>query len=263
MKNRIIFTFLLITLAACTPVVEPVKTPAQPTLSALVAAVTTADALTQAARFPSPPPITAVTPSPLPTQLTIVPTLNPTQTVQQEEIKGVIQAYFDLRYQALSVSPPKDFQQSGFGNLVSDEPDARDFLVTEMAKLAVERKWIDLNKFGYAKYEYSLKYKDIFIDASAQTATVSLLEDFTIVTKRAMESNPEELSTIRGDLTHEIVLHNEQGQWKIISDTYWDSWWYRYRKPGMSTDEILREINTHLQKLEAMPSATPWPSPTP
>ncbi|MFZ5909345.1 MAG: hypothetical protein ACOYYU_04955 [Chloroflexota bacterium] len=77
MKNRIVFAFLLITLAACTPVVEPAETPAQPTLSALVAAVTTADALTQAARFPSPPPTVAiVTPSPLPTQ-PVFPVITP------------------------------------------------------------------------------------------------------------------------------------------------------------------------------------------
>ncbi|MFZ5908649.1 MAG: hypothetical protein ACOYYU_01380 [Chloroflexota bacterium] len=77
MKNRIVFAFLLITLAACTPIAEPAETPAQPTLSALVAAVTTADALTQAARFPSPPPTVAiVTPSPLPTQ-PVFPVITP------------------------------------------------------------------------------------------------------------------------------------------------------------------------------------------
>ncbi|MFZ5908648.1 MAG: hypothetical protein ACOYYU_01375 [Chloroflexota bacterium] len=77
MKNRIIFTFLLITLAACTPVVEPAETPAQPTLSTMLVAVTTADALTQAARFPSPPPTDViVTPSPLPTQ-PVYPVITP------------------------------------------------------------------------------------------------------------------------------------------------------------------------------------------
>jgi hypothetical protein len=203
------------------------------------------------------------TPSPLPTQLTVPVTLNPTQTKQQNEIKDVIHAYFDLRYQVLSVSPPNDFQINGFGDLVSDGPDARDFLVTEMAKLSVERKWIELNRFGYAKYEYSLTYKDIAIDASAQIATISVLEDFTIVTERAMERNPEKPSITKGDLTHEIILQNEQGQWKIISDIYQDAWWRSYRKPGMSIDEILNKINARLRKLETMPSATPWLSPTP
>ena len=161
------------------------------------------------------------------------------------------------------MSPPKDFQSRGFGDLVSDGSDARDFLATEMAKLAVERKWIELNRFGYAKYEYSLKYKNIVIDTSAKIATVSLLEDFTVVTERAMELNPEKPSITRGDQTHEIVLHNVHGQWKIVSDIYRDAWWRSYRKPGMSTDEILHKIDAELQKLETMPSATPWSSPTP
>ena len=237
MKIQLMTMLLSIILAACAPAMAPDSTESS---------------------IPA-----AITPSPLPTQLTLPVTLDPAQAEQQEEIKSVIQAYFDLRYQALSVSPPEDFQANGFGDLVSARSDAKDFLVTEMAKLAVERKWIELNRFRYAKYEYSLKYKNIVIDAPAQIATVSLLEDFTIITEGAMERNPEKPNITRGDQTHEIVLYNEQGQWKIVSDIYWDAWWRSYRKPGMFTDEILSKINEELQKLEAMPSATPWPSPTP
>ncbi len=101
--------------------------------------------------------------TPLPTQLTIVPTLNSTQIIQQEEIKSVIQEYFDIHYRALSVSPPADFQETGFGDLVSDRPDAKDFLETEMAKLAVERKHLELKKYRYTEYEYSLDYLDIAV----------------------------------------------------------------------------------------------------
>ncbi|MFZ5909347.1 MAG: hypothetical protein ACOYYU_04965 [Chloroflexota bacterium] len=86
MKNRIVFAFLLITLAACTPVAGPAETPTQPTLSALVAAAKTADALTQAARFPSPPPtVIPITPSPLPTQ-PVYPVITP-DAVQVERWK--------------------------------------------------------------------------------------------------------------------------------------------------------------------------------
>jgi hypothetical protein len=177
---------------------------------------------------------------------------------QQEEIKDAIQAYFEIRYRALSISPPVDFQQNIFGNLVSDGDDAKDFLVTELAKLAVERKWYELNKFRYAEYEYSLVYKDIVIDASTQTAEISLNEYFEIICERAMENDPESPKTCAvGELTHEIVLRNEQGQWKILSDVYWDSWWRQFRKQGSSTDEILHSINLEMQKLEARPSPTP------
>ncbi|MFZ5910688.1 MAG: hypothetical protein ACOYYU_11805 [Chloroflexota bacterium] len=238
MKNRIIFTFLLITLAACTPVAGPAETPARPTLSTMLA---------------------AVTPSPLPTQLTIVPTLNPTQTEQQEEIKGVIQAYFDLRYQALSVSPPEDFQTNGFGDLVSDGPDARDFLVTEMGKLAVERKHYELNQLRYVKYEYFLDFSNIEIDSSAQRAVVSLLERFDAIREKAVELNPEDPHISRmGGLEHEINLYKEHDQWKIVSDIYYDHLWRILRQPlDASTEEILHNINIQLTKLETKAPPTP------
>lgn len=192
----------------------------------------------------------------LPPSPTITP--NATQAAQQEDIKDVIRAYFALRYQLLSVSPPADIQQNVFGELVSSGDDARDFLATETAKLAVERKWYELNKLRYAKYEYSLKYTDISFDATAQMATVSLHEYFEIICEKAMDNNSQNPSACAiGELTHEIVLHNENDQWKIISDTYWDSWWRQFRKPGLSTNEILQNINAKMQKLETMPSPTP------
>lgn len=203
------------------------------------------------------------TPSPLPPDLTATVTPDPVHAHHRSEIQNIIESYFELRYQALSISPPEDFQRNGFGNLISKEPDARDFLVTEMAKLSVERKWAELNGFRYAKYEYSLEYKNIALDASAKVATVALLEDFVIVTERAMEQNPDMPSITRGDQIHQIILQYEQGQWKIVSDTYWDAWWRRYRKPGMSTNEILNEINMLLQELEAMPTTTSPILPTP
>lgn len=94
---------------------------------------------------PSPIPA-ATTPSPLPTRLTALVTLDQAQAKQQDEIKSVLQAYFDLRYQVLSVFPPEDFQSNGFGDLVSDGSNAKDFLITEMAKLSVQRKWYELNR---------------------------------------------------------------------------------------------------------------------
>lgn len=76
---------------------------------------------------------------------------------------------------------------------MSSGDDAKDFLATETAKLAVERKWYELNKLRYAKYEYSLKYNDIMFDASAQTATVSLLDNFEFTREWAVESRPNNL----------------------------------------------------------------------
>ena len=240
--------FLAIILMACTPAPTPPPTETPAPTATFTPVVT------------SPIPTIA---TPLPTQLTIVPTLNSDQAKEQEEIKSVIEAYFEIHYQVLSIALPENFHENGFGDLVSGEAVAKDFLTTELAKLATERKWYELKVLEYAEYEYSLTYTDIKIGISSQTATVTLLDDFTVITKRAIERNPDDPSIIRGGLAHEIVLHNEKGYWKIVSDIYQDGWWRQYRQPGRTTEEILREIDKELQQLEAMPSPIPWSSPTP
>ncbi len=236
---------LVIILASCAPVAKLAQTkPIVPTTSFTPVLIST---LT---------PIPAI-PSPLPTQLTIVPTLNPTQAKQQTEIKSVIQEYFEIHYQALSVSPPEGFQEIGFGDLVSDGPDARDFLVTEMGKLAVHIKYYELKKLRYAEHKYSLNYGDIVIDDTTGTAEVYLYDTFEVIHERSVEANPEDPHVNMGGLPHEFVLRNEQGKWKIVSDTYRDALWRTLRKPGSTTDEILRSIEIMLEDLEERASPMP------
>ena len=55
---------------------------------------------------------------------------------EQEALKNIIQSYVEIRYAALSVSDSGDFQQNGFGDLVSDLHTAGVFLREEMGKLA-------------------------------------------------------------------------------------------------------------------------------
>ncbi len=195
--------------------------------------------------------------TPLPTQLTIVPTLNPTQVIQQEEIKSVIQEYFEIHYQALSISPPANFQEIGFGDLVSDGSEAKDFLATEMGKLAVERKHYEINKLRYVEYNFYLSYKVLDIDESVKKATVSLGDRYDVVRESAVEANPEDPLVSSGGLSHEIILQNEGGQWKIISDTYRDALWRTLRKPESTTDDILRGIDIMLADLEERASPMP------
>ncbi|MCL4272012.1 MAG: hypothetical protein KJZ72_20805 [Anaerolineales bacterium] len=247
-------------LSSCAPVLQHSVIPTPSPIDAIAPTLASTSTATTTLGL-SPTSTTKATAHPvletgLPPSSTITP--NATQAAQQEDIKNVIQAYFEIRYQLLSVSPPADIQQDVFGKLVSSRDDAKDFLTTETAKLAVERKWYELNKLRYAKYEYSLKYTDISFDATAQMATVSLHEYFEIICEKTMDNNSQNPSACAiGELTHEIVLHNENNQWKIISDTYWDSWWRQFRKPGLSTNEILQNINAKMQQLEAMPSPTP------
>jgi len=258
MKLQTVTIVILATiLSSCTPILRhPFILSASPTdIFAPTLASTSTPTTTLTLLPTSTTTIHPVLETGLPPSPTITP--NATQAAQQEDIKDVIQAYFEIRYRLLSVSPLANIQQDVFGDLVSSGDDAKDFLATETAKLAVERKWYELKELRYAKYEYSLKYTDILFDTSTQVVTVSLLDNFKIIRERTIESNPENPSITRGGLSHEIVLHNEQGQWKIISDSYWDSWWRQFRKPGLSTNQILHNIELKMKKLEAMPSPTP------
>ncbi len=256
MKARMVIALLLTILSSCTP-----TTTSLPSTKTLAPSSLTTRTPSPTSTFTStsttiPTTITPILETGLPPSPTITP--NITQEKQQQDIKNIIQAYFELHYLSLSISPPADIQQNIFGELVSSGDDAKDFLITETAKLAVEKKWNELNKLRYAKYKYSLKYTDISFDATAQIATVSLHEYFEIICEGAMESNSQNPSACAiGELTHELILHNEDNQWKIISDTYWDSWWRQFRKPGLSPNEILQNINAKMQKLETMPSPIP------
>jgi len=199
-----------------------------------------------------------VTKTPLPTQLTIVPSLNPTQVIQQEGIKSILQEYFDIHYKALSVSPPANFLETGFGDLVSDGPDAKDFLEAEMAKLAVEMKHHELHRLRYTDYDYFLDYLDIVVEEDGQIANVQLIEKFVIFCELSLLDDPEDPKICtEGDLPHAFLLRNERGGWKIVSDAYWDYWWMRFRAPGATTEDVLNAIHLVMQKYETMPTPTP------
>jgi hypothetical protein len=157
---------------------------------------------------------------------------------QQEEIKRVIQSYFEIRYRALNT-----LQLEGFGDLVSDSPEAKAFLDAELGKLAVEIKHAELNHLRYADYRYYLDFSNFTADNSSQIAMVSVVEEHDVIEEISMELDPEDpFVSHRYGLEHTIVLHKEQDQWKITSDYYNDYLWRMLRQTGRSTDEILRTL---------------------
>ena len=119
-----------------------------------------------------------------------------------------------------------------------------------MGKLTVERKHYELNEFRYAEYKYSLNYQNIIVDDSSGMADVSLYDIFEVIHERSIEANPKDPHVTMGGLPHEIVLRNEEGQWKIISDFYRDALWRTLRKPGSTTEEILSSIELSMEYLD-------------
>ncbi len=131
----------------------------------------------------------------------------PASPDQQEELKAVVQSYFETSYQTLSTSKWDDFQLSNLGDSVSDEIDAKAFRDAELAKRKVERKHAELNHLKYVDYKYFLNFGSITVDPHTQTAIVSVSEDHEVVYEISVEVNPQEpIVSRRGNVEHKIIL---------------------------------------------------------
>ncbi len=168
----------------------------------------------------------------------------PISAKDQEELKAVIQAYFEIRYSVLSILQPYGFRPFGFGALVSDEPDAKSFLNAELGKLALEIKYAEFNHSRYVDYKYFLDFSNFNMDPFTQLVAASVVEGNEIIYEISAETNPTNPPVARmSGLKHTIVLRKEQDQWKIVSDQYNDFLWRTLRQTGKSTEEMLNNLN--------------------
>ena len=101
-----------------------------------------------------------------------------------EEIKSIIQSYFESRYYAFS-----SFQLDGFRNLVSNMPEAAAFLKAESGKLNIELKRNKDYHLRWTEHEYFLNYTDIAIDNNEQTVIVNVVEGFDVIYEISREFN--------------------------------------------------------------------------
>jgi len=192
-------------------------------------------------------PVT-VTSSPLPTQSTIIFTVTPSGTPilmgiaisseQQEEIKRVIEPYFEMRYQALSFPQPDGFQLEDIGRLVTTESDGKAFLDAELVKLALDAKYREYNGSRYVSYKFFLDFKEFSFDNATELVSVLVMEN------NATTSENSALVAEMSGLKHVIVLRQEQDQWKIVSDYYNDFLWRTARKDGETKEDMLNMIST-------------------
>lgn len=193
---------------------------------------------------------------------TPVPTIMPMETPpgvvpsaeEQQVLKAIVQSYIEVRYRAISVLDSEDFKQNSFGNLISETPKSAEFLREEMGKLAVEVKHAKLDHLRYVNYKVFLDFRSITVDPSTQIATIVVSEGNQVVYEISAELNPENpiISNTAG-IEHTIVLHKNQSQWKIVSDTYNDDLWRMLRQLGTSTDEILRATDEIIRTMKAAP----------
>ena len=157
---------------------------------------------------------------------------------QQEEIKKAIESYFEMRYQALSFPQPEGFQLSQIGNSVSLASDAKAFLDDEVAKLALQIKYGELNGSRYVTHKYFLNFSEYNFDVATELVSVLVIEDNETTSENS--SLPAQMSGLK----HVIVLRKEKDEWKIISDYYNDFLWRTIRQKGETKDDMLNMIST-------------------
>lgn len=156
---------------------------------------------------------------------------------EQNDIQKATYAYFDARYRSLSKLNLEDLTPQ-----VVKSTSGNAFLQAETGKLAVEIHHAQLYHLGYAQYQYTLDFKEMSVDPSGATATVSLMEGHDVifeVSKEIMKDKPV-VSTMR-NLQHTLVLQKDQNQWKLVSDSYDDYLWRLMKKTGLSKTDLLSE----------------------
>jgi hypothetical protein len=89
---------------------------------------------------------------------------NPTD---EENIREVINKYFDIRYQSRAINQVADLHE-----LIDGSAQANSFINSESDKLEVEIHNAKLHDLGFAQYKFILNYNSIIFEKDNQSATV-------------------------------------------------------------------------------------------
>ena len=197
-----------------------------------------------------------------PTYATPIPVIGTPQPLTQETIiaeeeaaiKKVIQKYFDRRYAAFSLSNQDGIPDTFFDDLLFGAPETSDFAALELAKLRMNLRHFELNHLKYAAYEYFLTYENIAVEPISQRATIILSKSENFISEiSAMLAAGEPIISSGSGEKHSFVLHKEEGEWKIVSDTYNDYVWRMLGNTSASTEETLNTLDSMMQNLKASP----------
>ena len=156
---------------------------------------------------------------------------------ESEMVKTTVQAYFEARYRTFSTLQLEDFSK-----MVDRAAEGKSFWESELDKLNIEIYHAKLYHLGYVQYKYFLDFRNVTIDMSTQSATVSLVVGHDVV----FEASAPVVSNMRNS-PHTISLRKENGTWMIVSDIYEDYLWHVIKATGNSKEELLRSIDQSLK----------------
>lgn len=162
------------------------------------------------------------------------------QDIQAEQIKVVIELYFDGKYKSFSeLSLDKFFEN--YADVKNDK------VIDEQTKLRLEMRHSQLYNLRYEQYSFNIEYKSIEI--SEKTAVVYLEESHEVVFP---VFSPEK-SYMKG-LSHKIILHKDLSTWKISEDVYQDYVWNFLLQTELSLEDIENKMLATAKQKEINPS---------
>jgi len=149
-------------------------------------------------------------------------------TPDRQEIKRVINVYFEARYQSI-----KNLQIGNFDALIIHNTDN----LKELDKLDLTIYQNEVYQLRYQTYVYYLDFSEIIFDSSGSTANVNVTEGSDVI----YENSSPKPTKLRG-IQQALSLQKLNGNWKISSDKYEDEFWRMIKNINLTNAELRTKI---------------------
>lgn len=167
-----------------------------------------------------------------PAFLGLLPLTQEFKSNDEKQVIGVVQSYFESRYEAFSEQKLPDL-----GKFVDESASGSDFARAEGDKLDIALYNSDINHLKPIQYEFKLDFNDVVIDYVERTAIVTVIEGHNVI----FELSAPQVSSMR-NLKHQITLKKGKDGWKITTDIYDDYLWRFIRETKYTKNDLYRLI---------------------
>ncbi len=147
----------------------------------------------------------------------------------EQQIKQVINNYFEARYQSF-----KTLQLSDFAALLISNNDNQ----KEIEKLDLNIYQHKVNQLKYQQYTYYLDFGEMSFDSTSALVNIKVTEGSDVL---YVNMSPE-MTKMRG-LEHIVILQKVNGNWKIYSDKYEDDFWKMMRSSNSTNIQLRSQID--------------------
>jgi hypothetical protein len=162
------------------------------------------------------------------------------ETIDTQQIKKIIDSYFDARGKSFNNLKLEDFDALIFAST------SNSVMQTELEKLDLEIYHADLFQLRYQTYKYYLDFESIEFNLTTDIATINIIEGRDVV----FEISAPTISKFR-NVHHTILLKKENGDWKITSDQYEDFLWRILKSPNLSISTLRNSLPEAKKNLAA------------